>query len=109
MTTLADIGNMLQKARARKKLAKTTLAAMSKVHRNTVQQVENGTANVELNTLIGLCDALGLSIILVPNEVADQIAPEGGIRESAISRMLNQRLGNARAAMGSKPAKKYDE
>jgi transcriptional regulator with XRE-family HTH domain len=94
MTTLADIGTMLHTARARKGLAKTTLAALSNVHRNTVQQLENGSANVELNTLIGLCDALGLSIVLVPNEVAEQVAPDGGTRESAMARLLDQRLGN---------------
>lgn len=103
MTTLADIGNMLHKARTRKRLSKVELANMAKVHRNTVQQLENGKANVELNTLIGLCHAMGLRIVLVPDEVADHVAPENGAKESAVSRMLNQRLESdkARQAGGS--------
>ena len=97
MTTLADIGTTLQKARVQKGFTKVALGNMAKVHRNTVQQVESGVGNVELNTLIGLCEALGLSIVLVPNEVAAQVAPANGPRQSAMSRMLDQRLGKANA------------
>ncbi|MES2105299.1 MAG: helix-turn-helix transcriptional regulator [Pseudomonadota bacterium] len=92
MTTLLQLGQVLRSERQRRKLAKTALAAQSGVHRNTLQLLESGTANVELNTLIAICDVLGLSIQLVPNEVAEQIVPEGGIRQSALSRLIDQKL-----------------
>ena len=102
MTTLAQIGSMLHAARMKAGLKKTQLAGLSKVHRNTVQQVEDGAANIELNTLIALCDSLGLSIILVPNEVAEQIAPEKGLRQSALSRALDDRLGRTVVRAGQR-------
>ena len=109
MTTLANLGNMLEKARKHKKLTKVALAKLSKVHRNTVQQIETGMGNVELNTLISLCDTLGLSIVLVPDEVVEQIAPEGGYRESAMARMLNQRRSVQAATMQTKAGPKIHE
>jgi transcriptional regulator with XRE-family HTH domain len=101
MTTLLQLGQTLRAERQRRKLAKTTLAAQSGVHRNTLHLLESGAGNVELNTLIAICDALGLSIRLVPNEVADQVAPEGGVRQSALARLIDQKL-HAHRAKGAK-------
>jgi len=92
MTTLLQLGQMLRTERQERQLAKTELAAQSGVHRNTLHLLESGTGNVELNTLIAICDALGLSIRLIPNEVADQVAPQGGVTQSALSRMLAQKM-----------------
>jgi transcriptional regulator with XRE-family HTH domain len=92
MTTLLQLGQALRTERERRKLPKTELAAQSGVHRNTLHLLENGAGNVELNTLIALCDVLGLSIQLVPREVAGHIAPEGGVRQSALSSLLDQKL-----------------
>jgi transcriptional regulator with XRE-family HTH domain len=93
MTTLLQLGQMLRKERERRRLPKTKLSQRSGVHRNTLLQLESGSGNVELNTLIAICDAMGLSIRLLPNEVAENIAPEGGIKQSALSKMLTERLG----------------
>jgi transcriptional regulator with XRE-family HTH domain len=97
MTTLLQLGQILRTERQRRKLTKTALAAQSGVHRNTLHLLESGTGNVELNTLIAICDMLGLSIRLAPNEVADQVAPEGGVKQSALSKLIDQKLHANRA------------
>lgn len=95
MTTLATIGELLRQARLRQQVSKSALSASAGIHRNTVHLVELGRANVELNTLIALCDALDLSIVLVPNEVREHTMPVEGQRQSALSRLLDERLGSA--------------
>lgn len=70
MTTLMDIGTQLRAARGRQRLYKTALASASGVHRNTVSALEAGTGNVELNTLLALCEQLGLDLCLVPRAAA---------------------------------------
>lgn len=94
MTTLLQIGEQLRAARKKQKLYKTQLAESSGVHRNTISNLESGAGNVELNTLIALCDQMGLDIQLVPKEVSGMVAPEGGRQQTALSRYLSERLNN---------------
>jgi transcriptional regulator with XRE-family HTH domain len=93
MTTLLDIGNTLRAERKRQKMFKTKLAEVSGVHRNTLSNLEAGAGNVELNTLIAICEQLGLDIRLIPKEVSDLVAPEGGRTRSALSQLLIDKLG----------------
>ncbi len=92
MATLSQIGNSLSQARKQQKLFKTRLAEQAGVHRNTVQQLEAGLGNVELNTLIAVCEVLGLEISLRPKGEG-QFAQEAAPSPSALSQMLEQRLG----------------
>ena len=94
MTTLQQIGQQIHTQRRRLKLFQNELAARSKVNRNTLSQLEAGTANVELNTLIALCDELGLEIVLVPRAVAALVAPSAPPAKSARSRK-RERILNA--------------
>ncbi len=73
MTTTAAIGAMLHEARTTRRLPKTRLAAMANVSRNTLQQLEAGLGNVELKTLLAVCDALGLDIVFAPKEVSAKV------------------------------------
>jgi transcriptional regulator with XRE-family HTH domain len=68
MTTLHDIGSQLREERQRRKLFKVKLAQASGVHRNTVSDLEAGVGNVELNTLLALCEQLGLDVHLVAKD-----------------------------------------
>ena len=70
MTTLSKIGSMLQAARSAMRLPKTQVAAKAGISRNTLQQLEAGLGNVELKTLIAVCDVLGLDIVLAPKEIS---------------------------------------
>ncbi len=92
MTTLYDLGKQLRAQREAKQLFKTSLATASGVHRNTVSQLESGGGNVELNTLIALCDQLGLDICLVPKEISTFAAADSEHIASAMSNMLARKL-----------------
>jgi transcriptional regulator with XRE-family HTH domain len=61
---------MVQAARSAMGLPKTQLAAKAGISRNTLQQLEAGLGNVELKTLIAVCEVLGLDIVLTPKEIS---------------------------------------
>lgn len=92
MTTLFDLGEQMRAQRKAKRMFKTALAVASGVHRNTVYQLESGTGNVELNTLLALCNQLGLDICLIPKEVSAVATADTVRTSSSMSRMLTRRL-----------------
>ena len=92
MTTLLQIGQSLRAERVHQKKHKTKLAKASGVHRNTLSGLEAGAANVGMNTLIALCDQLGLDIVLVRKEIANMVPTDGELQSSALSRVLANRL-----------------
>ncbi|MES2830490.1 MAG: helix-turn-helix transcriptional regulator [Pseudomonadota bacterium] len=95
MTTLFDLGRQLRAQREAKHMFKTTLATASSVHRNTLSQLESGAANVELNTLIAICDQLGLDICLTPKAISTMNATDATRTSSSMSKMLTRRLAKA--------------
>lgn len=69
MISLRNIGEQIRLTRKQQKLTGEALAARCNIHRTTLVKLEKGTGNVELNTLIALCEALGLTIRIVPTEL----------------------------------------
>lgn len=92
MTTLAQLGEQLATERKRRKLFKTDLSRRSGVNRNTLHNMEAGTGNVELNTLIAVCNELGLDIVLVPNQVSAAVIAGGATTPTSLSQRVEQRL-----------------
>jgi transcriptional regulator with XRE-family HTH domain len=103
MTTLLQIGERLREIRKEKGLYKIALAERSGVNRNTLHSLESGTGNVELNTLLGVCDELGLDILLVPKSVSDKqllsdpthVASQN-MNRSFITRAINERASRSK-------------
>lgn len=73
MTTLSHIGAKLQAIRTGQRLPKTKVAEMAGISRNTLQQLEAGLGNVELKTLLAVCDALGLDITFAPKAISSKL------------------------------------
>jgi transcriptional regulator with XRE-family HTH domain len=73
MTTLHDIGNTLKAYRKRLGLTQSELAAKCKLHRNTVSALENGVGNIELNSLLAICEQLGLDLVFAPADVSRSV------------------------------------
>jgi hypothetical protein len=92
MTTLLQIRQSLCAERVHQKKYKTKLTKASGVHRNTLSGLEVGAPNVGMNTLIALCNQLGLDIVLVRKEVANMVPTDGELQSSALSRVLANRL-----------------
>ena len=76
MTALHDIGAMLRAYRKRQGLTASELAQKSGIHRNTLSALERGQGNVELNTLLAICEQLELDLSLVPTRVASVVRHE---------------------------------
>lgn len=76
MQSLLALGAAIRQARKAQKLSAADLAARSGIHRNTLQSLETGKGNIELNKLLSICAELGLELLLVPQEVAAQRAAE---------------------------------
>ncbi|WP_151448973.1 helix-turn-helix domain-containing protein [Lacisediminimonas profundi] len=98
MATLRDIGSKIKTARQRQQLTLLALAEKSHVHRNTLSALEQGVGNVELNTLLALCEQLGLDVVLVPRHTTSYLEPAG---ESAQLTGLQKRLASRLAAAGA--------
>jgi transcriptional regulator with XRE-family HTH domain len=89
MHTLLAIGSMIRQARKAQQLSASELAARSGIHRNTLQALETGKGNIELSKLLSICTELGLELLLVPQQVAQQRAADNGV---GVSTELSERL-----------------
>jgi transcriptional regulator with XRE-family HTH domain len=71
MTSLADIGHAIRRARKERGITASALALNAGISRNTLGALEAGRGNVELNTLLALLKNLDLELQFVPRVVAD--------------------------------------
>lgn len=90
MTTLSEIGTHVRSQRKRHKLYITKMAENSGVHRNTLSDLEGGTGNIGLNTLISVCDQLNLDVRLVPKEYASAFNEEGDVDLGKLQALVAQ-------------------
>gem|GEM_PF-6299713 len=118
MTTPLKLGALLQSARTARRLPKTRVAAQAGISRNTLQQLEAGLGNVELRTLLAVCDVLGLDLVLQPREIASKVqeslagvAPRrpaddvaGSMPASFLSRLVRDKQAIARQGRARYPA-----
>jgi transcriptional regulator with XRE-family HTH domain len=88
MTTLASLGTQIRQARKALGHSAADLGASAGLHRNTVQALETGKANVELATLLALCDQLDLDLALVPRRIAATAAADNALEPTALQRRL---------------------
>ncbi|MEC5218912.1 transcriptional regulator with XRE-family HTH domain [Actimicrobium sp. GrIS 1.19] len=98
MTTLQNIGDKLRLQRKALAVTQADLAARSKVHRNTLGSLESGHGNVELTTLLAICEELGLDLVLVPKPVAGLVGHTGPLLRSSKSLKRERLLGGVKVA-----------
>jgi len=65
MTSLVEFGAQLRAERERQLMFKKALAERAGVHRNTLADLEAGRGNIELKTLLAICELLGFDLVLV--------------------------------------------
>lgn len=63
MSITKDFGNNLKKIRLSKGITQEKLAALSKLHRTYISDVERGNKNVSLNNIEKISKALGVDIM----------------------------------------------
>ena len=101
MTTLADLGATIRSIRLQLGLNLSELATRSQVHRNRIAALERGVGNVELNTLLAICDQLGLDVVLRPAQIA-ALTPPWQVAEEMTH--MQARLAAQLDAAGLNPA-----
>ena len=60
----AEIGETIKERRHTLKIKQQELADLSGVNINTIVAIERGTGNPKIETLIAICDVLGLQTII---------------------------------------------
>jgi y4mF family transcriptional regulator len=59
-----QLGMIIQARRKSRKILQEDVAEVAGISSRTLRDIENGTANPELDTLLSLCQSLGLEIKL---------------------------------------------
>lgn len=85
MTTMLEIREFLAFECFRQRLLPADLAKRCGIHPATVNDLLEGTGTVDLNTLIAVCEALGLDIRLVPR-----------LQKSALQKLIEARFAAAK-------------
>src|SRR5690349_19543988 len=98
MTTLLQIGEQLREARKQRGLYKNALAEKAGINRNTLHNLESGMGNVELNTLLAVCEELGLDIYFGPKQVSQKMGLRNSESSKPTTSFINQAI-DARAKL----------
>lgn len=91
MNTILQIGQAIRKARIDKRLTGVALANACGINRNTLNELERGVGNVQLNTLLSICHQLGMELSLNPVELSG-MATELSAKPSPLAKRLAARL-----------------
>ena len=103
MNSLFSVGAQIHSARKAAQLSQAELAQRCSISRNTLIKLESGNGNVELNTLLAICDELQIEIKLVAGRIAAMPGDASQTSDSPIQKIINRRMlqrfgGSARAS-----------
>lgn len=78
-----DLSDLLKSRRKTLRLNQGDVAAMNDVSRYTIVGAESGGGDPKLSTILRLLEALGMSLVAVPSDLAERIslpefAPDAG-------------------------------
>jgi len=69
-----SFGIMIRHYREKNKFSQTALAEKTGLRQATISDVENGSSRVRFDTVLRLLEALGCSMVLVPDSGSDDVA-----------------------------------
>ncbi|MBC8737050.1 helix-turn-helix transcriptional regulator [Paraburkholderia sp. UCT31] len=90
MSTPASIGTAIRAAREQKHMSARELLERTGLSHVTLRELENGLGNSRLSTLLAVCDALGLEVVLTPREVSGLIEGDDSQRPTELSELLQK-------------------
>lgn len=90
MTTSASLGADIQKARKARSMSASQLAEKASVNRLTLRELETGTGNPRLSTLLAVCHVLELDLNVLPRGVASMISSDQNLRSGALKQLLDR-------------------
>ncbi|MBW3243448.1 helix-turn-helix domain-containing protein [Epibacterium sp. DP7N7-1] len=69
-----DFARILKERRAERRIRQEDLASLNRMSRFTLSDAENGRTDPKLSTMVNLLQTLGLTMVVVPTEVADRVS-----------------------------------
>ena len=70
-----NIQQKIKQFRKEKRLTQALVAEKAGLHQGDLSRIEQGTSDVRLSTLEHIAKAIGLEIMLVPQELVHHVAP----------------------------------
>lgn len=70
----SDFARILRERRAEKRIRQEDLANLNRMSRFTLSDAENERVDPKLSTMVNLLRTLGLTMVVVPTEVADRVS-----------------------------------
>ncbi|MFP3637886.1 helix-turn-helix transcriptional regulator [Paraburkholderia sp. SIMBA_054] len=93
MTTSASLGADIRQAREALKLSAGELARKASVSRLTLRELETGTGNPRLSTLLAVCHVLELDLAVLPRGLAPMVNSDQNLRSGSLKRLLGGKRG----------------
>jgi transcriptional regulator with XRE-family HTH domain len=91
MTTSASLGEEIKRAREARGMSASELATRAAVNRLTLRELETGTGNPRLSTLLAVCHVLDLDLKTLPSRLTPMVASDDNLRPSSLNRLLIQK------------------
>lgn len=88
MTTSATLGADIRRAREARGMSASALADRASVNRLTLRELETGTGNPRLSTLLAICHVLELDLNVLPRGLASMVGKDTNLRSGALKRLL---------------------
>ncbi|VVE56495.1 helix-turn-helix transcriptional regulator [Pandoraea sputorum] len=91
MTTAAALGREIKRVRMARKMSAQALSTKAAVNRITLRELEAGTGNPRLSTLLAVCHALELDLTVLPQGLGAVVREDQNLRTGALRRLLATR------------------
>ncbi|MCB1659794.1 MAG: helix-turn-helix transcriptional regulator [Pseudomonadales bacterium] len=102
----AILGQNLIAARTANQLTQSELAERANISRATIAEIESGTADPRLSTLIAIADALNTRpIMLLLDELAIRAAQEAGVKNDTFSKISKESIEKMKEHLESDDSK----
>lgn len=88
MTTSATLGADIRQAREARGISASELSEKASVSRLTLRELETGTGNPRLSTLLAVCHVLDLDLNVLPRGLAPMVGSDSNLRSGSLKRLL---------------------
>ncbi|CAB3740971.1 hypothetical protein LMG22037_06438 [Paraburkholderia phenoliruptrix] len=95
MPTSATLGADIRRAREILNLSARDLAEKASVSRLTLRELETGTGNPRLSTLLAVCQALEMDLNVLPRGLAPMVNSDRNLHSGALKRLLDSKRGSS--------------
>ncbi len=88
MTTSASLGADIRRLREARGISASAMAERASVNRLTLRELETGTGNPRLSTLLAVCHVLDLDLNVLPRGLAPMVGSDTNLRVGSLKRLL---------------------